>query len=819
MERLGNGREEEIKLIEESTFTINEQDEHSINQSRKDINRLKIDSVSTKADSGRCSRRSNTNELVYKNEEKHNLELLLTTYEKNENVDINYMENFQDVYTEDIPFDHQFFEDVISERGQNTLYGIDSHKDDNVCDDINTWRADQSYILSKKYLQKNTSNDNWMGEEIDSKEEDLPLFCNSEREKGAIGSRGTGLSCDATYPALDLSISQDGPFQHGPLQHGPLQHGPLQHGPLQHDPSQGNSSNVKTWFHLLADPKSQDRAEFLDDVLDASYFYDLKRDEVLYFEGEGEKNGSLIPEGEADQKSSPNSTELNTEDNDYLPLDMYMNYISDDKFTQQYIINEKKEQYLNRKLFEEVSLTEKRETPFDVSSTPLYPINGNSQFAYSSDEHKPYAYKSKTKEKKNFLHHNEVEEDIIIKHAELLHSEGKDTDTTQKIMSNKIENGEEYDDFPLFNTERGDTNFYLNPNGDNSALHLLKHRESCHIEESNHHLMSNIYLKQFLERNSDEQGTRNVMRGYPIEPEQAPGSSSPYEVAHKEDYKAAHMPVYIPPCTPPYKAEYEAIPHYGEPFTSNAMGTRGRSKNASAKFTLIVNVPPNTTRKDLMSVFSKFGNVDLTMVVCDKESRHPNKEWTATSGYAFVRFSTNDEAERTLNATMSGIVRIRGSRVRATWAKKDSYSKKEKDIIFKIPSSILIIDIKELICCICKVNLSYQPILLPCCYSSCCSDCLRNYFMKWGYEKNFKCPNCFLFFSQSIIKIDKHAKGVMALLYKIHCHIKVRCPNMCCKWTGFQNQYLGHFFTCTGEAVKGKEAAETPSDADTTTVV
>ncbi|SCP04648.1 conserved Plasmodium protein, unknown function [Plasmodium ovale] len=805
MERLESGREEEINLIEESMFTINKQDEHSINQNRKDINRLKIDSVSTKADSGRCSRKSNTNELNDQNEEKHNLELLLTTYEKNENVDINYMEEFQDAYTEDIPFDYQFVEDDISDRGQKTLYGIDSHKDDKVCDDINTWRVGQSYILSKKYLQKDTSNDNWKGEEIDSKEEDLPIFCNSEREKGAIGNRGTGLSCDGTYPALQLSISQDGP---------------LQDDPSQDDPLQGNSSNDKPWFHLLANSKRQDREEFLDDVLDASYFYDLKRDEVLYFEKEGEKKASLIPEGEANQKSSPYSTALNTEDNDYLPLDMYMNYISGDNFTQQCIINEKKEQYLSRKLFEEVSLIEKRETPFDISSTPLYPMNGNSQFVYSSDEHNPYSYKSKTEEKNNFLHHNEVEEDIIIKHAELLQSEGKDTDTMHKIKSNKIENGEEYNDFPLFSTERGDTHFYLNPNGDNSALHLLRHRESCHIEESNHHMMSNIYIKQFLERNSDEQGTRNGMGGYPIEPEHVLGSSSPYEAVHKADYKAAHKPVYIiPPCTPPYKAEYEAIAHYGEPFTRNAMGTRGRSKNGSAKFTLIVNVPPNTTRKDLMSVFSKFGNVDLTMVVCDKQSRHPNKEWTATSGYAFVRFSTNEEAERTLNATMSGIVRIRGSRVRATWAKKDSYSKKEKDIIFKIPSSILIIDIKELICCICKVNLSYQPILLPCCYSSCCSDCLRNYFMKWGYEKNFKCPNCFLFFSQSIIKIDKHSKGVMALLYKIHCHIKVRCPNMYCKWTGFQNQYLGHFFTCTGEAIKGKEAGETPSDTETITVV
>ncbi|EUD67168.1 hypothetical protein C922_02318 [Plasmodium inui San Antonio 1] len=221
-----------------------------------------------------------------------------------------------------------------------------------------------------------------------------------------------------------------------------------------------------------------------------------------------------------------------------------------------------------------------------------------------------------------------------------------------------------------------------------------------------------------------------------------------------------------------------------------------RLSKSLAKYTLIVNVPSNTTRKDLLSVFSKFGNVDLTMVVCDKKSRHPNKEWTATSGYAFVRFSTNMEARRTLNAACAGGIRIRGSRVRATWAKKDSYSKREKEITFKIPSSILLINIDEFICSICKINLSYEPILFPCCYSSCCSDCLRGYLVLHAVRPNIQCPSCSVHLSDGLIKIDEHSSGVMALLYKIHSNVKIKCQNDNCKWVGSQNQYVNHFFSC-----------------------
>ncbi|KNG75003.1 hypothetical protein PFMG_01220 [Plasmodium falciparum IGH-CR14] len=222
-----------------------------------------------------------------------------------------------------------------------------------------------------------------------------------------------------------------------------------------------------------------------------------------------------------------------------------------------------------------------------------------------------------------------------------------------------------------------------------------------------------------------------------------------------------------------------------------------KKKKSLAKYTLIVNVPPNTTRKDLMNVFSQFGNVDLTMVVCDKESRHPNKEWTATSGYSFVRFSTNIEARKTLTAATCGLIKIRGSKVRATWAKKDSYSKKEKDdIVLKIPSSILIINIQEFNCCICKIYLSYQPILFPCCFVSSCSDCLANYIMNNINQPNFKCPNCNIILNDKIIKLDKNVKGTLALLYKYYSNIKVKCPHNGCLWIGYHYQYLNHFISC-----------------------
>lgn len=63
----------------------------------------------------------------------------------------------------------------------------------------------------------------------------------------------------------------------------------------------------------------------------------------------------------------------------------------------------------------------------------------------------------------------------------------------------------------------------------------------------------------------------------------------------------------------------------------------GGGPGGQAKYTLIVNVPPTTTRQDLYVTFSAFGKVELTVVVCDKDHRHPNREWTATSGEALCQ--------------------------------------------------------------------------------------------------------------------------------------------------------------------------------------
>eukprot|EP01054_Gregarina_sp_Poly1_P002642 Gregarina_sp_Poly_1__2641@NODE_171_length_12059_cov_195_119163_g152_i0_p3_GENE_NODE_171_length_12059_cov_195_119163_g152_i0NODE_171_length_12059_cov_195_119163_g152_i0_p3_ORF_typecomplete_len453_score60_03RRM_1/PF00076_22/3e09RRM_7/PF16367_5/2_2e05_NODE_171_length_12059_cov_195_119163_g152_i0864510003 len=95
-----------------------------------------------------------------------------------------------------------------------------------------------------------------------------------------------------------------------------------------------------------------------------------------------------------------------------------------------------------------------------------------------------------------------------------------------------------------------------------------------------------------------------------------------------------------------------------------------------AQFTIIANVPYDTVRQDLVTEFRKFGRVELAMVVCDEASRHPHKEWTSTAGYAFVRFSKRGEAAAAIQAATMGLITIRGTRVRADWARKDSYAKR-----------------------------------------------------------------------------------------------------------------------------------------------
>ncbi|XP_053993246.1 probable cyclin-dependent serine/threonine-protein kinase DDB_G0292550 isoform X2 [Hylaeus volcanicus] len=94
---------------------------------------------------------------------------------------------------------------------------------------------------------------------------------------------------------------------------------------------------------------------------------------------------------------------------------------------------------------------------------------------------------------------------------------------------------------------------------------------------------------------------------------------------------------------------------------------------STAQLTLIVNVPTTTTRQDLLNAFKMFGEVLMPTVVCLRETRHPKKEWTATAGYAFVLFQNKTSAQAALTATEMGQVIVRGTSVKATWAKKDSF--------------------------------------------------------------------------------------------------------------------------------------------------
>lgn len=116
--------------------------------------------------------------------------------------------------------------------------------------------------------------------------------------------------------------------------------------------------------------------------------------------------------------------------------------------------------------------------------------------------------------------------------------------------------------------------------------------------------------------------------------------------------------------------------HQQDPTNSSPMLGPTANGARGAHYTLIANVPYDTVRQDLVLEFRKFGRVELAMVVCDEASRHPHKEWTSTAGYAFVRFSKRSEAAAAIQAAAIGLISIRGTRVRADWARKDSYAKR-----------------------------------------------------------------------------------------------------------------------------------------------
>lgn len=173
-----------------------------------------------------------------------------------------------------------------------------------------------------------------------------------------------------------------------------------------------------------------------------------------------------------------------------------------------------------------------------------------------------------------------------------------------------------------------------------------------------------------------------------------------------------------------------------------------------ALYTIIVNVPPTTTRQDLVNCLRRFGTIGLAMVVCNKKNRHPSKEWTATSGYAFVRFTSHQVAKRALKSVEYGLVSIQGCRLRGTWAKKDSYSKGSSKVISVPRSSVISENISDIlrthvteadpklkllaealiernatwVCSLCEVHVVYKPLVTPCAHIF-CGDCLYNYIL------------------------------------------------------------------------------------------
>uniref|UniRef100_A0A0G4H3D9 RRM domain-containing protein n=1 Tax=Chromera velia CCMP2878 TaxID=1169474 RepID=A0A0G4H3D9_9ALVE len=130
---------------------------------------------------------------------------------------------------------------------------------------------------------------------------------------------------------------------------------------------------------------------------------------------------------------------------------------------------------------------------------------------------------------------------------------------------------------------------------------------------------------------------------------------------------------------------------HGQIMDLPVMNSSGSAEEC-ARFTIIVNVPPSTTKTDLLETFCKYGNVEMAMVACHPSCRYPDKEWTATTGFAFVRFQHSTDASNVLSLCGEGAIRIRNGKVRATWAKKDSYAKpkEETNTLFSAAGSAMI---------------------------------------------------------------------------------------------------------------------------------
>ncbi|KAF8819434.1 hypothetical protein IE077_001030 [Cardiosporidium cionae] len=217
----------------------------------------------------------------------------------------------------------------------------------------------------------------------------------------------------------------------------------------------------------------------------------------------------------------------------------------------------------------------------------------------------------------------------------------------------------------------------------------------------------------------------------------------------------------------------------------------------SAQYTLIVNVPFATTRQDLLACFEHYGCIDMATVVCDSRYRYPHKEWTATAGYAFIRFTKREHAQRVLDEQV--FIKIRGCRIRATWAKKDSYAKQEKENFLKIPEDLISSKYPEFVCSLCSY-LIQDPIVTPCGHMH-CYEC----FTRWMNENSdlffifnpethnrHKCPRCRKMFSESeLIRLNGEYIGPLSVVYRLLSNLEVQCPTHC-GWKGQYSQFQKH---------------------------
>ncbi|CXI42048.1 conserved Plasmodium protein, unknown function [Plasmodium berghei] len=588
---------------------------------------------------------------------------------------------------------------------------------------------------------------------------------------------------------------------------------------------------------------NEDLNEYLENVIGQSYFYDLKKNKIVCID---EQEHDSIISFENDQ----NESNLSYDFNNNIMDPNFMNNNNNNKHVQDADV---KDININMKLLKTILSTEYKniDNLFDQCNYDSHNSGNNTSsemFTSKQDaNNKIYGEQTFPKTKKSILEQQYIENFIfneLMKHAEIgkeeitgIEASKINTEHNQFTSLNIKPTESNNDSIITFSNERDNKNVLdnetencnnfleyneqnvrqtrfenslrnvhenRNDNNNDSVVWFENKHENEKIEWKNSegfNIFCNINEtdeQNFINsRNKNESNYCDIMRdkNYSYNPEVGNNVDNPriYEKIKKEWTKNIENQI-------EENGEKSFIYNNyinGEISNDNIY----THENKVAKFTLIVNVPPNTTRKDLMAVFSKYGNVNLTMVVCDKQSRHPNKEWTATSGYAFVRFSTNIEAQRTLNAAISGQIRIKGSRVRATWAKKDSYSKKKKEFNLKVPCSVVITNAEGFICCICRNYLSYDPILFPCCYASSCSDCFQNYIIKEMNQQNIRCPNCSLFIIDPIIKLDQNSKGILTLLYKIYYNIKVKCVYERCKWIGFNHQYFSHIFTCNFNAI------------------